>query len=162
LSEVQAVLAQAETRTMAPLTEGYRPHVVRSSDGGVEQRWELLHSAARQPQVQRTVDKQLLKPSEQEVKAFKQLCHTAFACAADAQQVLATFAQGLQATYVAQSTVHPTPRDDKRGRPGQGPPPDQVVYQLEGALAMRIAARQALIGQHGCFILATNERDDTR
>jgi len=35
------------------------------------------------------------------------------------------------------------------------------VYQLDGALAMRIAARQALINQHSCFILATNELDDT-
>jgi transposase len=161
LSEAQAVLAQADPQTMAPLTEGYRSHVVRSSYGGVEQRWVLLHSAARQPQAQRTVDKQLLKCSEQEAKTFKNLCRTAFACAADAQQALATFAQGLQATFVAQSTARPTPRYDKRGRPGQGTPPDQVVYQLEGALAMRIAARQALIEQHSCFILATNELDDT-
>jgi transposase len=161
LSEAQAVLAQADLQTMAPLTEDYRYQVVRSSYGGVEQRWVLLHSAPRQPQAPRTVDKQLLKPSEQEVKACKKLCRTAFACAADAQQALATCAQGLQATFVAQSTVRPTPRYDTRGRPGQGTPPDQVVYRLEGALAMRIAARQALIDQHSCFILATNELDDT-
>jgi transposase len=161
LSEAQAVLAQADPQTMTPLTEGYRAHVVRSSYGGVEQRWVLLYSEARQPQAQRTVDRQLLKHSEQEVKAFKQLCRTAFACTADAQQALATFAQGLQATFVPQSTVRPTPRYAKRGRPGQGTPPAQVVYQLEGALAMRIATRQALIDQHSCFILATNELDDT-
>jgi hypothetical protein len=161
LSDAQAVLAQADPQTMTPLTEGYHYHVVRSSYGGVEQRWVLIHSEPRQPQAQRTVDKQLLKHSEQEVKAFKQLCRTAFACAADAQQALATFAQGLQATFLAQSTVRPTPRYDKRGRPGQGAPPDQVVYQLDGALAMRIAARQARIDQQSCFILATNELDDT-
>ena len=56
LREAQAVLAQADPQTMAPLTEGYRSHVVRSSAGGVAQRWVLLHSAARQPQAQRTVD----------------------------------------------------------------------------------------------------------
>ena len=160
LSEAQAVLAQADPQTMAPLTEGYRYHVVRSSYSGIEQRWALIHSEARQPQAQRAVDKQLLKHSEQEVKAFKQLCRTAFACAADAQQALATLTQGLQATFVAQSTIRSTPRYAKRGRPGQGTHPDQVVYQLEGALAMRIAARQALIDQHSCFILATNELDD--
>ena len=161
LSEAQAALAQADPQTMAPLTEGYRYHVVRSSYGGVEQRWVLIHSEARQPQAQRTVDKQLLKHSAQEVKAFKQLCRTAFACAADAQQALTTFGQGLQATFVAHSTVRPTPRYAKRGRPGPGTPPDQVVYQLEGALAMRVAARQALIDHQSCFILATNELDDT-
>jgi transposase len=161
LSEAQAVLAQAAPQTMVPLTEDYRYHVVRSSYGGVEQRWVLIHSAPRQPQAQRTVDRQLLKHSEQEGRAFKQLCRTAFACAADAQQALATFGQGLQATVVAQSTIRPIPRYAKRGRPGQGTPPDQIVYQLEGALAMRVAARQALIDQHSCFILATNELDDT-
>jgi transposase len=121
----------------------------------------LIYSEPRQPQAQRTVDKQLLKHSEQEVKAFKQLCRTAFACAADAQQALAAFAQGVQATFVVQSTVHPIPHYAKRGRPGPGMPPDQIVYQLEGALAMRIATRQAHIDQHSCFILATNELDNT-
>jgi hypothetical protein len=47
--------------------------------------WVLLNSAPRQPQAQRTAGKQPLKHSEQEVKAFKKLCRTAFACAADAQ-----------------------------------------------------------------------------
>lgn len=162
LNEAQAVLAQADPQTMAPLTAGYRAHVVRSSDGGVEQRWVLLHSAARQPQAQRAVDKQLLQHSEQDLKTFKKLCRTAFVCAADAQQALTTFAQGLQTTFVAQRTVRPISRYAKRGRPSQGTPPDQVVYQLEGALAMRIAARQALIDQHRCFILATNALDDPR
>ena len=154
-------MAQADPQTMAPLTEGYRSHVVRSSYGGVEQRRVLIHSEPRQPQAQRTVDKQLLKHSAQEVKAFQHLCRTAFACAADAQQALATFAQGLQATFLVQSAVRPMPRYAQRGRPVQGTPPDQVVYQLDGALAMRIAAHQALIDQHSCFILATNELDDT-
>ena len=35
------------------------------------------------------------------------------------------------------------------------------MYQLEGALAARIAARQALVAQRSCFLLATNELDDT-
>ena len=55
---------------------------------------------------------------------FKKLCCTVFACEADAQQALVTFAQGLQATFVAQSTLRSTPRYDKRGRPGQGAQPD--------------------------------------
>ena len=47
------------------------------------------------------------------------------------------------------------------GAPARAPRPEQLGYQLEGALAMRIAARQALIDQQSCFILATNELDDT-
>jgi hypothetical protein len=37
-----------------------------------------------------------------------------------------------------------------------------VVYQLDGAFASSLAARQALIDQRSCFILATNELDHTQ
>src|SRR5262245_43636963 len=68
LREAQAVLAQADPQTMAPLTEGYRYRVVPSSSGGVEQRWVIIHSEPRQPQAQRTVDAQWRKQSADEVK----------------------------------------------------------------------------------------------
>lgn len=108
--EAQEALAQADPQTMTPLMAGYRAHELVSTYGDVAQRWVLIHSELRQPQAQRTVDKQLLKHSDQEVKAFKKLCDTAFACEADAQQALATFAQGLQATFLDKSTVRPTAR----------------------------------------------------
>lgn len=161
LHEAQQALAQAGPQGMAPLTEGYRYHVWPSSYGGVAQRWVLIYSEPRQPQAQRTVDKQLLKQSAQEIHAWKKLCRTAFACEADARQALATFAQGLQATSLHESTVCPTPRYGKRGRPSPGAPPDHVVYHITGALASRLATRQALVEQQSCFILATNELDDT-
>lgn len=146
---------------MAPLTEGDRDHVVRSRSGGVEQRWVLLHSEPGQRQAPRTVDKQLLKHREPAVNAFKQLCRTAFACEAEAQQALATLAQGLLATFLAQSTLPSIPPYAKPGRPGHGTPPDHVVYQREGALAMGIAARPALVAQHRGVLRATNALDDT-
>src|SRR5262245_3023125 len=162
LHEAQVVLAQADPQTMAPLTEGYRYHVVPSSYGGVAQRWVLISSEPRQPQAQRTVDKQWLKPSDREVKAFQTLCRTAFACAADAHQALAHVAHDWQATFLHASPICPTPQYKKRGRPGPGAQPDQIVYHIGGALASRIAARQARVDQHSCFILATNELDEVQ
>src|SRR5439155_3644773 len=47
----------------------------------------------------------------------------------------------------------------KRGRPGLCAQPAQLIYQVEGALASSLAARQARIAQQSCFILATNELD---
>jgi transposase len=160
LREAQAVLAQADPQTMAPLTEDYRYHVVRSSYGGIEQRWVLFYSEHRQPQAQRTVDKQWRKQSDQEVSAFKTLCRTAFACAADAQQALTSFETGLQTTFLHDSTVCPTPHYGKRGRPGPGAQPDQIVYHIAGALASRLTDRRARVDQQSCFILATNELDE--
>jgi transposase len=91
LHDAQAMLAQADLQTMAPLTDGYRYHLLSSTDGGVAQRWVLIYSAHRHPQAQHTVGRQLRKQGEQEVQAFQQLCRTTFACEADAQQALATF-----------------------------------------------------------------------
>src|SRR5712692_3050182 len=55
LGEAQAVLAQADPQTMAPLREGYRSRVVPSTYGGVAQRWVLIYSEQRQLHAQRTV-----------------------------------------------------------------------------------------------------------
>jgi transposase len=162
LSDAQAALAQAAPHAMQPLTEGYRYHALTSTYGGVEQRWLLIASELRQPQARRTVDKQLLKQSAQDIKAWKQLCGTVFACEADAQQALARCAQGLQATYLYTSTVRAQARYAKRGRPGRDAQPAQVLYQVDGALASSLAARQGLVDQHSCFILATNELDETQ
>jgi transposase len=160
LREAQAVLAQADPQTMAPLMQGYRYRVVPSSYGGVAQRWVLIHSEPRQPQAQRTVDKQWLKQSADEVKAFKTLCRTAFACEADARQALARFAHDVRTTFLSDSTISPTPHYGKRGRPGPGSQPDQIVYHIAGALASRLTDRQARVDQHSCFLLATNELDE--
>jgi transposase len=160
LGEAQAVLAQAAPQTMAPLREGYRFRVVPSAYGGVAQRWVLLYSEPRQPQAQRTVNTQWRKQSDQEVRAFKRLCRTAFAGEADAQQALTRFAAGLQTTVLHASTVCPTPHYGKRGRPGPGAQPAQLVYHITGALASRLTEHRARVDQQSCFILATNELDE--
>jgi transposase len=160
LTEARTVLAQAQPATMASLRAGYRYAVLRSSYGGVTQRWILIYSEQRQPQAQRTVDTQWRKQSDQEVKAFKTLCRTAFACEADAQQALTRFVAGLQTTFLHDSTVCPTPHYGKRGRPGPGTQPAQLVYHIAGALASRLTDRRARVDQQSCFILATNELDE--
>src|SRR5882672_966559 len=160
LTEAQEVLAQAQPATMTLLSAGYRYAVVASNYGDVTQRWVLIYSEHRQPQAQRTVDKQWCKQSEQEVRAFKTLCRIAFACDADAQQALTSFVAGLQTTFLHDSTVCPTPHYGKRGRPSPGAQPDQIVYHITGALASRLTDRRARVDQQSCFILATNELDE--
>jgi hypothetical protein len=73
---------------------------VRSTYGGVEQRWCLIHLEPRQSQAQRTVIKQLGKQGDAEVRVFKKSCGTTFACEADVSQALAHFKQGLPATVL--------------------------------------------------------------
>jgi transposase len=145
---------------MAALPNGSRYAVVASSYGGVAPRWVLFYSEHRQPQAQRTVDTPWRQQSAQEVRAFKTLCRTAFACEADAQQALTRFEAGLQTTVLHDSTVCPTPHDGTRGRPGPGAQPAQIVSSLVGALASRLTDRQARVDQQSGVILATNEQDE--
>jgi transposase len=162
VSAAQAVLAQANPQVLASLKEGYRDHELPSSDGGIEQRWVLIDSEPRQAQARRTVDQPWRQQSDKETKALKKLCRTTFACEADARQALSTFEQDLQPIFLGASTVRAQPRDGTRGRPGPDARPDQVVDQIDGALASALTSRQALIDQHCCFILATNELDTTQ
>jgi transposase len=108
------------------------------------------------------VDKRLLQRSADELKAFQRLSRTAFACEADSQQAVTAFAHGLHVTTLPEVTIRALPRYRKRGRPAHGAPPDQVVYQIEGALASSLTTREALVVQQSCFILATNELDDAQ
>jgi transposase len=94
------------------------------------------------------------------VKAFKKLCGTTFACEADARQAVSLFEQDLQATLLGPNTISARPRYRKRGRPGQGAHSAPVVHPRDGALTSSLTSRRALINQHSCFILATNELDD--
>jgi transposase len=135
---------------------------VTSTYGDVAQRWVLLYSEQRQPHAQRAVDKQWRKHSDEEVKAFQSLCRTAFACEADAQQALTRFAAGWQTTFLHASPICSTPPYGKRGRPGPGAQPEQIVYHITGALASRLTDRRARIDQQSCFILATNELDEAQ
>jgi transposase len=160
LTEAQHALEQATPETMRPLKEGYRDHVRTSTYGGVAQRWVVISSEPRRPQAQRTVDKHWRQQSEAEANAFQTLCRTALACEADAQQALTAFTHGLRTTTPPDSLIRSTPRYSLRGRPRQGAPPDQMVYQIEGALTSSIAAHEALVAQQSCVILATNALDD--
>ena len=148
LREAQEVLAQADPQTMTPLMEGYRAQQFTSTYGGVDQRWVVLYSEQRRSQAQRTVDKQWRQQSDEEGKAFKKLCSTAFACEADARQALAAFVQSLRVTALPQVTLRPLARYGKRGRPGPGTQPGPVVYQIAGVLASSLATREAQITQH--------------
>ena len=67
---------------------------------------------------------------------------------------------GLQTMFLHDSTGCPTPHYGRRGRPGPGAQPDQIVYHIVGALASRLTDRRARIDQQSCFILATNALDE--
>jgi transposase len=107
------------------------------------------------------VEKQVWRQGEAELKAFKQLCRTAFVCEPDARQALETFRSSLQATRLEGETIRVVRRYGKRGRPTPATTAVTIEYVIDGALALQVAYHQALWDTHSCFILATSERDAT-
>jgi hypothetical protein len=57
--------------------------------------------------------------------------------------------------------VRSTPRYRKRGRPGQGSLPAQILAPSAGALAASIAAHQPRVDRQSCVLLATHDLDET-
>jgi transposase len=157
LQEAREVLAPSTPSTMTPLTEGYRSQERSATYADVAQRWMVIYSEARQARVQRTVEKQVSTASTTALKAFKKLCRTAFACAADAPQALQTFQHRLQATRREGATLRAVASYGKRGRPPPDPVPETMTYMVAGALASSLAYRQGLLDAKSCCILATNE-----
>jgi hypothetical protein len=146
---------------MAIRQAGYREHALTSPYGGVAPRGVRISSEPRRVPAQRTIDTQLGQQSDTAVNALKKCCRTTGACEAAARQALSAFAQGVQATCLTTSTVRAQPGAGTRGRPGRDAHPDQVVDQVEGALASSITARHARVDQHRCVILATTALDTT-
>ena len=59
-----------------------------------------------------------------------------------------------------QVTSQAIPRYGRRGRPRADAPPQRIDDHIDGALASAVAARQKLVMQESCFILATNALDN--
>jgi hypothetical protein len=162
LPDAQAMRAQADLQTMAPLTDGERDHLLASTSGGVAPRGVRIDSAHRHPQAQPTVGRQLRTPGEPAGQAFQPRCRATFACAAEAQQALAPLTHGFQATCLHEVAGRSTPRSRTRGRPGPGTLPAPIRYPSEGALAAAIAAPQPRVDRQSCVLLATTALDATR
>ena len=160
--EAQAALAQGDLQALASRQAGDRDHEVTSTSGGMAQRWGLIDSGPRQPQAQRTVDRQLRQPSDQEGNARKTLGSSTFACEAAARQALASCEQDVQATCLSARSRRATPRSGLRGRPRHGTPPAQLVYQIDAAVASSLTTRQARSDRQRRFLRAPNELDHTQ
>ncbi len=129
--------------------------------GEVRQRWVVIYSPQARQRALKSVNKQCLKQSEAELKGFERLCHTDFACEADALNALKHFENTLKISLLGEPSIQALPRFHGKGRPAQGRTPDFYLYRITGALASRVQEHQRRLERKSCFILATNLLDDT-
>jgi transposase len=126
---------------------------------GVRQRWLVVYSPAAYQRALHTVNNHCSQRSDNELKAFAQLCQQEFACEADARQALAAFENTLQLSVVNDAQVTALARYRSKGRPTRHRAPDFYAYRIGGHLASNPAYRTRQLERKSCFILATNELD---
>ncbi len=160
LTEVKEHLAEADPATMHDLAESYRYTPVKSHYAGVEQRWLLIYSEQARTRAVKSADKELLKQSKQEHKAFEKLCKTRFNCLEDAERALLNYQKTLKILSVHEPTITSHKHFASAGRPRKDAVPEAISYHIGGVLSATISQRESLITKRSCFILATNNLDE--
>ena len=88
--------------------------------GGVNQRWLVVYTRAAHERAEKTVNRQFLKQSEAEWKAFEQLKKQEFACEIDAKAALEAFQKKLDTTEINGFNIIELKKFQKKGRPTKG------------------------------------------
>ncbi|HIE01871.1 MAG TPA: hypothetical protein EYP59_16570 [Thiotrichaceae bacterium] len=76
---------------MIIIDEQTRYKAVSSNYAGIEQRWIIVHSCQAEKRAKRTINRQCLKASTANLKAFKHLCNKIFSSEEEAQKALQKF-----------------------------------------------------------------------
>jgi transposase len=162
IKEAKDAISQVNLDTMTRLNDDYHYQMLTSTYAQVPQRWMLVYSEPARQRGKHTIIKRLLTQSEQEMRAFQKLCRQEFACAPDAEQALEAFQKTTNVSTVVAGTIRPVPRYTSPGRPGKARKPDTLVFQIEGRLSVSVKTYHERLKQKSCFIVATNEVDETR
>ena len=144
--------------TLEPFCEGYSGAWVDSNYGGVAQKWLFIRSAQATKREQHTLQKNILKSTEQSMKSFNKLCRQTFACDQDAEKALARWIEEQDYIQVVDAKIIEDVIYQGRGRPkhnAQG----EKVYQVSGQLTTSIRKKKTKEDETGCFIIATNDVD---
>jgi transposase len=146
---------------LRPLAEGYRYSAFWTIYAGVEQRWLVIYSEAARERAAKRVDKELLKQGDKERKAFDELRRERFHCPEDARRALAAFRGTLRVLEVHGADVVERRHYESAGKPAADAVPESISHHPDGVLAAPIAVRERRLIRRSCFILATNELDES-
>lgn len=134
---------------------------IDSDYADVPQRWVVVYSPDARQRALKTVNRQLLKQTQQECRAFQALCKETFACQADAEQALVKWQKYQKVTVLSEPSFTQEPRFKQRGRPAAGTQPDYHVVRIQAMIATNLEVYQRRLERKSCFVLASNVRDQT-
>lgn len=157
IKEASILLERPETNiNWVDMEKGYKISPVKSSYGGLEQRWILVYSAQAYKREQKTLEKNLLKEADALEKTLWHLGNNIFGCRKDAESALKTVNKKhplfkIESTPIEQMKYH------KKGRPGVLDEKTSVGYKIQTTFTRNIEAIDKLLNKKGRFILATND-----
>jgi transposase len=156
LCEARDLIEQRDSLEWYLLENGYSAAWSDATYGGVKQKWLLVKSEQASKRERLSLNKTILKATQQSIKTFKKLCQQSFACETDALNALEKWEKTQLYTRVAEKTIFKTMVHDAPGRPKAGAV-GTAQYQINGQLVTCIQRKQASAEQKGLFILATND-----
>ncbi len=156
----ELILAVSDEWMIAQPERAYT--VLGATYGGVKQRWLVVYTQGARERAEQTVDRQHLKKSEVDYKAFSALAKRTFACVADAEAALAVLQKKLKFVTLHDSQIVEIKRFKGKGRPQKDSAPDTVGYRVEAGVASMLDMRQRKIQQKSCFIVASNQLDENQ
>ena len=106
-----------------------------ATDDSIKQRWLVVYTQAAHGRAEQTVNKQHLKQSQVEYKAFTALAKQSFTCVADAEAALERLQQTLKVVALHDPRVVEITGYQGKGRPRKGRTPDTVSYRIEAGVA---------------------------
>jgi len=121
---------------------------------GVKQRWLVVYTQAAHGRAEQTVNKQHLKQSQAEYKAFNTLANRSFACVGDAEAALAHLQKTLKVVALHDPRIVEVVGFKGKERPRKGQPLDAVNYRIEAGVASVLETQHRKIQQKSCFIIA--------
>jgi transposase len=157
IKEAKQTVKDFDASALTSLDKGYSAYWHDSNYGGVPQKWLVVHSNQACKREHKTLEKNLLKNSTKELKAFQKLTKKRFSCQNDAAQALATFQKTLRWTHVEEQSFTTFPIYAGKGRPKKEQSPERHEYGIEGIIATTLARVEEAKAQKGIFILATND-----
>ena len=101
--------------------------------GGVKQKWLLVKSEQASKRERHTLNKTILKNTQQAMKAFKKLGQQSFACETDALNALEKWEKAQTYIRVAEKTILKTIGYETAGRP-KADAVGTAQYQIYGQL----------------------------
>ncbi len=135
---------------------------------GIKQRWLVIRSdpksrslAARE-RARGSVERQLLKGSEEERKRFDRLRTQEFSCEADARAALLAYQASCRVLDLIDPKLRARKHYPKAGRPARKAVPERVGYRIEGSVAASTKSFEEQLERASRFIVASNDTTGER